>query len=44
MLERAFKRKMTVEEKTSGIAADSIELDQIIESIIGRNKGAQTEN
>ena len=43
ILEKAFKRKMASEERASGIAAEVTELDQAIESIIGRSEGAQAE-
>ena len=43
IMEKAFKRKMAAEERASGITAESTELDQAVEGIIGRSEGAQTE-
>ena len=38
-----FKRKMAAEERTSGIIKEMSELDEAIESIIGRMEGAEEE-
>ena len=43
ILEKAFRKKMAAEERASGITTESTELDQAIESIIGRSEGAQAE-
>ncbi|XP_065067562.1 DNA ligase 1-like [Rhopilema esculentum] len=40
---RDFKRKMAAEEKASGITKEMSELDEAIESIIGRMEGAEEE-
>ena len=42
-LERNFKRKMATEERASGISPERIELDEAVESIIERKKGAEHE-